>query len=37
LGVYEQNLATGLPMLNDMTGHAGVRPYIEQGYSVISM
>lgn len=37
LGVYEQNLATGLPMLDDMMGHAGMRPYTEQGYRVISM
>ena len=37
LGVYEQNLATGLPMLDDMMGHAGMRPYTEQGYYVISM
>ena len=37
LGVYEANLATGLPMLDDMMGHAGMRPYVEQGYDVISM
>ncbi|HPL81572.1 MAG TPA: hypothetical protein PLU23_03615 [Anaerolineaceae bacterium] len=37
LGVYEQNLATGLPMLDDMMGHAGVRPYTDLGYTVISM
>ncbi len=37
LGVYEANLATGLPMLDDMMGHAGMRPFVEQGYDVISM
>lgn len=37
LGVYEANLATGLPMLDDMMGHAGMRPFVDQGYEVISM
>lgn len=37
LGVYEQNAALGLPMLEDMSGHAGMRPFVEQGYQVISM
>ena len=37
LGVYDANLATGLPMLDDMMGHAGMRPFVEQGYEVISM
>ena len=37
LGVYEQNLKTGLPMLEDMMGHAGVKKYIQDGYQVISI
>lgn len=37
LGVYDANLKTGLPMLNDMSGHAGMKKYIEDGYDVISM
>jgi hypothetical protein len=35
--VYEQNLESGLPMLDDMSGHAGMRSYIELGFEVISM
>lgn len=37
LGVYESNLKTGLPMLDDMSGHAGMKKYLENGYQVISM
>ncbi len=37
LGVYEANLKSGLPMLDDMNGHAGMEEYIENGYEVISM
>ncbi len=37
LGVYEENLESGLPMLDDMTGHAGVRKYVSDGYEVISI
>lgn len=37
LGVYEQNKQTGLVMLDDMSGHAGMKSYIINGYSVISM
>ena len=37
LGVFEANLALGLPMLDDMYGHAGVKPYLEDGYEVLSM
>ncbi|NLG58410.1 MAG: hypothetical protein GX540_08355 [Clostridiales bacterium] len=37
LGVYDENLALGLPMLSDMSGHAGVKPYLEAGYEVISI
>ncbi len=37
LGVYDANLKSGLPMLNDMSGHAGMKKYIENGYDVVSM
>ena len=37
MGVYDANVALGLPMLNDMTGHAGMRAYIEQGWQVVSI
>lgn len=37
LGVYEQNAALGLPMLDDMRGHAGFRRYLENDWEVISI
>lgn len=37
LKVYEENLKSGLAMLDDMTGHAGMKQYIDEGYEVISM
>lgn len=37
LEVYEDNLKSGLPMLDDMSGHAGMKSYINEGYSVISI
>ncbi len=37
LGVYEQNKKSGLVMLDDMLGHAGMKSYIQDGYKVISM
>ncbi len=37
LGVYEQNEASGLMMLKDMSGHAGMKRYIEDGYHVVSI
>ena len=37
LGVYEACVETGLPMLSDMSGHAGMKPFVEAGYEVISM
>ncbi len=37
LGVYDENIESGLPMLDDMNGHAGMKKYIEDGYEVISM
>lgn len=36
LGVLEENKKTGLPLLNDMMGHAGVKAYVLKGYDVIS-
>lgn len=37
LNVYEANLTSGLSMLSDMSGHAGMRSYIENGYRVVSI
>lgn len=37
LGVYEQNLASGLPLLGDMSGHAAMKPFLREGYRVISI
>ena len=37
LGVYEQVQKTGLTMLDDMSGHAGMKSYIQDDYTVISM
>ena len=37
MGVYEENLASGLAMLDDMMGHAGIKNYINNGYQVISI
>lgn len=37
MGVYEVNAALGLPMLADMNGHAGMKPYLDGGYEVISI
>ena len=37
MGVYDLNKSTGLIMLDDMSGHAGIRRYVEDGYEVVSM
>lgn len=37
LGVFEENEKSGLPLLNDMSGHAGMKDYVNDGYQVISM
>ena len=37
LGVYEKNLESGLNLLDDMNGHAGMKRYIQDGYYVISI
>lgn len=37
LGVADRLKDSGLPMLNDLSGHAGMDSYIEDGYTVISM
>lgn len=37
LGVLEQNEASGLPLLVDMNGHAGMKPFLDMGYEVVSM
>ncbi len=36
LGAYDEVSALGLNFLSDMSGHAGMRSYTEQGYSVIT-
>lgn len=35
--VYEQNAKSGLPMLGDMSGHAGIKKYLNDGYEIISI
>ena len=37
LDVYDDNKKTGLPLLDDMSGHAGMKPFIDKGYQVISL
>ena len=37
LGVYEAIKDLGLPMLDDMYGHAGMKPFVEAGFEVISI
>ena len=37
LGVIEEIEKLELPLLSDMNGHAGMRPYTAEGYNVISM
>lgn len=37
LDVYDQNIKSGLTMLNNMSGHAGIKNYINNGYEVISI
>lgn len=37
MGVYEENVNLGLPMLDDVMGHAGIKDYINDGYQVISI
>lgn len=37
MGVYEQNRDIGLALLEDMNGHAGMKRYINEGYSCISI
>lgn len=37
LGALEAVEKTGLPLLSDMNGHAGVLPCVKEGYEVISI
>lgn len=37
MDVHEQNVASGLPLLDDMNGHAGMKPFLDAGYAVVSM
>jgi hypothetical protein len=36
LGVLEAVEALGLPLLADMSGHAGMAPYLEEGFEVVT-
>jgi len=37
MGVYEKNIKSGLAMLDEMSGHAGMKGLIQEGYRVISI
>lgn len=37
LGVYEGAAKSGLPFLSDMNGHAGMKPFLENDYEVVSI
>jgi hypothetical protein len=37
MDVYAANQKTGLAMLEDMSGHAGMKRYVDAGYLVLSM
>ncbi len=37
LGVFDEVEKSGLPLLDDMNGHAGMKRFVNTGYSVISM
>jgi hypothetical protein len=37
MGVYEKNMEYGLPLLGDMSGHAGMKSYVKDDYLIISM
>lgn len=37
LGVFEAVEKSGLPLLSDMSGHAGMLPFAAQGYEIISI
>lgn len=36
LGVIEEVKDSGLSLLEDMQGHAGLRPFVEEGYRVLT-
>ncbi len=36
MGSLEEARRLGLPLLNDMKGHAGMAPFLAQGYQVIT-
>lgn len=36
LGSLDAVMALGLPLLDDMSGHAGIKPFSTDGYAVIS-
>lgn len=36
LGSFEEIEQIGLPFLSDMSGHAGIRPFADQNYEVLT-
>ena len=37
MDVYEKNITSGLPIIGDMSGHAGMKSYLNEGCEVISI
>lgn len=37
LGAYDDAVKSGLAFLSDMNGHAGMKPFLQEGYEVISI
>lgn len=37
MGVLDQNLTAGIPLVGDMAGHPPMAPYIENGFLVITL
>ena len=37
MGVLEFNETVGLPMLSDLSGHPALSPYLQEGYTVITL
>jgi hypothetical protein len=37
MGALEYNKTVGLPILNDLSGHPALEPYIQNGYQIITL
>lgn len=37
MNVYDENLASGIDMLDDMSGHAGIKSYLADEYEIVSI